>query len=179
LNYLALLRGINVGGKNLVPMAELRAAFEEMKYDDVSTYIASGNVLFDGPRTKRADLVRRIESGLTRRFGTELKVVVLTKGELEKVVEEAPRGFGSDTHRCDVIFLRRPLTVKKTFGLLEMKEGVDEAWTGPGVVYFSRLAAKASSSRMGRIVALSEYQNMTIRSWNTAVRLRDLMAEPS
>jgi uncharacterized protein (DUF1697 family) len=179
LNYLALLRGINVGGKNLVPMADLRTAFEEMKFDQVATYIASGNVLFGAPRQKRETLTSRIESKLSERFGTELRVVVVSQSELGKVVEGAPRGFGSDSHRCDVIFLRRPLTVKKTFGLLETKEGVDSAWAGAGVLYFSRLAARASSSRMSRIVALPEYQNMTIRSWSTTVKLRDLMASRS
>ncbi|MDQ4049187.1 MAG: DUF1697 domain-containing protein, partial [Actinomycetota bacterium] len=73
--YLALLRGVNVGGKNLVKMADLRAAFEEMGFADVATYIASGNVLFRAPRQRREELAARIESELTRRFGIELKLV--------------------------------------------------------------------------------------------------------
>ena len=150
--YLALLRGINVGGKNLVKMADLRAAFESMGFADVATYIASGNVLFRAPRQKREELAARIESELTRRFGIELKVVLLTEAQLKDVIEGAPRGFGADTHRCDVIFLRKPLTAKRAFGVIETREGVDRAWPGKGVVYFSRLAAKATSSRLGKIV---------------------------
>lgn len=175
IRYLALLRGINVGGKNLVRMAELRAAFEEMAFADVTTYINSGNVLFRAPRQKREDLAARIESELTRRIGIKLKLVLLTDTDLTGVVEGAPRGFGADSHRSEVIFLRKPLTVKKSFGLLEVKEGVDSAWAGERVLYFSRLASRASSSRMGRIVSLPEYQDMTIRTWSTTTRLLALM----
>ncbi len=169
--YLALLRGINVGGKNLVKMADLRATFEALELADVSTYIQSGNVLFRAPRQKRAELALRVESALSKRFGVELKVVLLTEAELRGVVEDAPRGFGADTHRSDVIFLRKPLTVKKAFGVIEIKEGVDSAWPGKGVIYFSRLDARASSSRINKLVMRPEYQNMTIRSWSTATKL--------
>ena len=176
-HYLSLLRGINVGGKNLVKMADLRESFEGMGFDDVSTYINSGNVLFRAPRQKREELAAHVESELTERFGTELKVVIVTAAQLATVVATAPRGFGADTHRCDVIFLRKPLTVKKALGVFETKEGVDELWEGNDVVYFSRLAAKASPSRMAKIVGTPEYKDMTIRSWSTTTKLRALFDE--
>jgi uncharacterized protein (DUF1697 family) len=175
MQFLALLRGINVGGKNLVKMADLRAAFEEMGFADVETYIASGNVLFWAPRQKREELAQRIESELTRRYGTEIRVVLLTEALLKGVVEGAPRGFGADSHLCDVIFLRKPLTVEKAFGLVETREGIDSAWAGNGVLYFSRLAAKASGSRLSRFVSRREYKNVTIRSWSTTQKLLALM----
>jgi uncharacterized protein (DUF1697 family) len=169
--YLALLRGINVGGKNLIKMTDLRAAFEELGFTDVVTYIASGNVFFRAPRQKREELAAGIESRLSRRFGTELKVVLLTKAQLAAVIDGAPRGFGGKAHRCDVLFLRKPLTVKKAFSALEFREGIDRAWPGPGVIYFSRLDARASGSRLSRFVMLPEYQNTTIRSWSTTTKL--------
>ena len=173
--YLALLRGINVGGKNLVKMADLRLAVEEMGLADVATYIQSGNLLFSAPRQKREDLAARLESELTRRFGIEQKVVLLTKAQLAGVVENAPRGFGAASDKCDVIFLRKPLAAKKAFSVLEPREGVDRAWAGKGVLYFSRLAAEASRSRLSKVVALPEYKNMTIRSWGTTKKLFALM----
>jgi uncharacterized protein (DUF1697 family) len=173
--YLALLRGINVGGKNLVRMADLRAAFEEMGLADVATYINSGNVLFRAPRQARARLASRLERALSARFAMELKVVLLTEAQLRAVVEDAPDGFGADTHRSDAIFLRAPLTVKRAFPLFETKEGVDQVWPGKGVIYFSRLDARASSSRLSRIVARPEYKEMTIRSWGTTTKLLGLM----
>jgi uncharacterized protein (DUF1697 family) len=175
LQHLALLRGVNVGGKNLVKMADLRAAFEEMGFADVSTYIASGNVFFWAPRQKREELAAGIESELTGRFGIDIKVVLLTEAQLKAVVEDAPRGFGGEEHLSDVLFVRKPLTVKKAFGIVEIREGVDRAWPGRGVLYFSRLAAKATSSRLNKIASVPEYKNMTIRSWSTTTKLRALM----
>jgi uncharacterized protein (DUF1697 family) len=169
--YLALLRGINVGGKNLIKMADLREAFEDIGVLDVATFIASGNVFFRAPRQPRAALAAKLESKLSRRFATDLKVVLLTEAELRGVVEGAPPRFGWDTHRCDVIFLRKPLTTARAFGVVETKEGVDQAWKGRGVLYFARLAARASSSRLGKITALPEYKNLTIRSWSTTTKL--------
>jgi uncharacterized protein (DUF1697 family) len=175
--YLALLRGINVGGKNLVKMADLRAAFEKMGLDEVATYIQSGNVLFRAPRQKREELAARIESALSRRFGVELKVVLLTEANLRAVVADAPRGFGWDSHLCDVVFLRKPLTAKKAFGVLEMKEGIDRAWAGKGVIYMARLRSRATGSRLNRIASTREYKDMTLRSWNTTRKLLQLMDE--
>jgi uncharacterized protein (DUF1697 family) len=174
-HYLALLRGINVGGKNLVKMTELRSAFDELGFDDVATYIQSGNVVFRAPRERGDALTARIESELGRRFGVELKVVLLTEAQLRGVVADAPRGFGGDSHLCDVIFLRKPLTVKRVMGLVDLRDGIDRAWAGKGVVYFSRLAARASGSRISKLVARPEYQDMTIRSWTTTRKLLALM----
>jgi uncharacterized protein (DUF1697 family) len=173
--YLALLRGINVGGKNLIKMADLRTAFEDLGFDDVATYIQSGNVLFGAPRQKREQLAARLERSLSRRFGVELKVVMLTEASLRAVVEDAPRGFGGASHLCDVVFLRKPLTVKRAFASLEMKEGVDRAWPGKGVLYMSRLRSKATSSRLNKIASTPEYKNMTIRNWNTTRKLVGVM----
>lgn len=152
-------------------MTDLRAAFAQMGFEDVGTYIASGNVLFRAPREKREVLAARLESELSRRFGIELKVVLLTEAQLRGVVEGAPRGFGADTDRCDVLFLRKPLTTARAFAAIETKEGVDRVWKGKGVVYLSRLAARASSSRISRFVMRPEYQNVTIRSWSTTRKL--------
>jgi uncharacterized protein (DUF1697 family) len=173
--YLALLRGINVGGKNLVKMADLRAAFESMGFDDVETYIASGNVLFRAPRQKGAELAARIESKLKREFGVELKIVLLTEANLAAVVKGAPRGFGGSKHLSDVVFVRKPLTVKKAFAAVEMREGVDRAWPGRGVLYFSRLKAKATSSKLNKVASAPEYKDMTIRSWSSTTKLLALM----
>jgi uncharacterized protein (DUF1697 family) len=174
--YLALLRGINVGGKNLVRMADLRAAFEEMELADVATYIQSGNVLFRAPRQKREALAARVESSLSARFGIELKVVLVTAAHLKDVIEGAPRGFGGDAYRCDVLFLRKPLTVTKALSAVDLRDGVDSVWPGRDVLYFSRLDAKASSSRISKFASRPEYKNVTIRSWTTTKKLHALLA---
>jgi uncharacterized protein (DUF1697 family) len=101
--------------------------------------------------------------------------VLLTEAQLKAVVEGAPRGFGARSHLWDVVFVRKPLTVKEAFGVVEIREGVDRAWAGKGVLYLSRLAAKATSSRINKIASRPEYKHMTIRSWSTTTRLLALM----
>ncbi len=174
-HHLALLRGINVGGKNLVRMAELRAACEELGLDDVATYIQSGNVVFRAPRRPRAELAARLEAQLGGRFGLDLKLVLLTESELRAVVEAAPPGFGGEEHLSDVIFLRRPLTVARALAAVELREEVDQVWPGKGVLYFSRLAEQAARSRLSKVVMRPEYKSMTIRSWSTTRKLLTLM----
>ena len=78
-----------------------------------------------------------------------------------------------------MIFVRKPLTVRKVFNVLEMREGVDRAWSGKGVVYFARLASKASGSRLSKFVGRPEYKNVTIRSWGSTTKLLATMDERS
>ena len=172
-SYLTLLRGINVGGNNLIKMAALRECFERNGFDDVSTYIASGNVLF---RSRAADVKRltgKIERMLSSEFPYDAKVVVVSHDQQRAIVEQAPKGFGSNPgkHLCDVIYLRPPLTAAKAIEEVDTREGVDEVAAGDGVLYFSRLKAKASGSRLSKIVTSPIYPELTIRSWNTATKL--------
>ncbi len=173
MRYLALLRGINVGGKNPVPMGELRATFEEAGFSAVQTYIQSGNVLFDASGTVGEDDVEKL---LERRFRLPLVVVLRTHRQLRAVVEKAPEGFGRqpDTFHSDVVFLKAPLTSRQAMRVVELRDEVDQAWPGTGVVYFQRLSARRTASRMGRIVGTPEYKRMTIRSWRTTTKLLDL-----
>ena len=174
--YVALLRGINVGGRNRVGMADLREAFEAAGHDAVGTYIQSGNVLFEsaGPR---GSLEEDLEAMLERRFHVPLLVVLRTHLQLRAVVDKAPPGFGRDpgTYHSDVIFLKAPLSTRDGMRVLQVREGVDQAWSGTGVIYFARVSARRSQSRMSRIVGTSQYRRMTIRSWATTTKLLRLL----
>ena len=94
--YLALLRGINVGGKNKVPMAGLKKLLEEIGLEDVSTYIASGNAMFRSQLTA-SSIARKIEDGLTSAFKLDdelVKVLVLSHDQIKAIVDKRPKGFG-------------------------------------------------------------------------------------
>jgi uncharacterized protein (DUF1697 family) len=175
--YLALLRGINVGGSNIIKMTDLKKNFEEIGFTDVMTYIQSGNVLFSTSDRDKAKLTTRIEKELSGRFNYKSRIVLVTQAQLKRVVEEAPRGFGKqlDKYRCDVIFLKEPLTADEAMKSVTTKDGVDTAHKGRDVLYFSRLIAKATQSHLPRIISLPVYQNMTIRNWNTTTKLLALM----
>jgi uncharacterized protein (DUF1697 family) len=176
--YLALLRGINVGGKNLIPMPDLRAAFEEHGCTGVSTYIQSGNVVFATDRPGRG-LEDELETMLEQRFGIPLLVVVRSQAQLRAIVDKAPDGFGRapDTYHSDVIFLKAPLTPRQAMSVVVLRDGVDQAWAGNRVLYFQRLSARRTASRMSSIMGTPEYKLMTIRNWRTTTTVLGLLDE--
>lgn len=175
--YLVLLRGINVGGKNIIKMADLKAGFEEMGFLNVFTFIQSGNVLFQSEEKDKAVLINKIEKGLSKRFDFLARVVVISHKELTAIVRDAPNGFGKDEKkfRYDVIFLKEPLTSKEAMKSVRVREGVDTAHAGKQALYFSRLISRASQSYLTKIIGMPVYQNMTIRNWNTTTKLLALM----
>jgi uncharacterized protein (DUF1697 family) len=175
--YVALLRAINVGGKNLIRMTELKACLEAQKLEGVATYIQSGNVLFRAREANPDRLTRRLEKALSETFAYESSVVVRTRRELERVIDLAPRGFGKEPkkYRYDVIFLKEPLTAAEAMKSVTARAGVDQAHEGDGVLYFARLISKASQSHLPKLVSKPVYQNMTIRNWNTTTKLLGMM----
>lgn len=174
--YVALLRGINVGGRNKIAMADLRKVFEEHGCRNVGTYIQSGNVLFETD-SPRAELESGVEKLLERHLESAPVVVVRTHRQLQSVIGKAPAGFGTQptTFHSDCIFLKDPLTPARAMRVVGLRDGVDEAWTGPGVLYFARLSAQRTKSRMSTIVGTDEYRSMTIRSWQTTTKLLALL----
>ena len=179
--YLALLRGINVGGKNPIRMPALKGCFEANGFEDVSTYIQSGNVMFRSSRSGSSALAGSIEEMLASTFGYPASVVLRTHAQMRAVVEGAPERFGADPagYRYDVIFLKEPLTARSALREVPTRPGVDEAHAGRGVLYFSRLTSRATQSRLSRIVSLPIYQSMTIRNWRTTTTLLRMLDETS
>jgi len=171
--YLCLLRGINVGGNNIIKMTDLKKAFEDCGFAEVRTYIQSGNVVFTTPETDPQALEEKIEKHLSERFHYSSRVVVLSDAMLAQVAQEAPKGFGQspDLYRSDVIFIKSPKTPGDILPTLELKEGVDTASGGSYALYFSRLISGATKSKLNRIILKPEYQYMTIRNWNTTSKL--------
>ena len=175
--YVALLRGINVGGNNLIRMPALKACFEAQSLRDVTTYIQSGNVVFTVGRATPRGLTKDIEAALSKTFSYESRIVLRSLEQMKATVEDAPSGFGSkpEAYRYDVIFLKEPLTPGEAMKIVTAKPGVDRVFAGDNVLYFSRLISKAAQSRLSKVVGTPAYKNMTIRNWNTTSKLVALM----
>lgn len=174
--YIALLRGINVGGNNIIKMADLKASFESMGFSDVVTYIQSGNVLFNTGKKDKSKLEAQLEKALSETFNYNSRVVIITQQHLKTVVKEAPKNFGTDAtqYKYDVLFLKEPLTSQEAIKSIKIRDGVDSAYAGQDVLYFSRLIAKAGQSYLSEVVKLPIYKEMTIRNWNTTTKLLTL-----
>lgn len=173
-----LLRGINVGGKNKVSMAELKRCLEEQGYENVVTYIQSGNVLLQSDLDAKT-LGPKIETTLSQNFkldSTIIKALVLTRDQLQVVIDEKPEGFGEqpEKYHSDVIFLIG-IDAAQAMSVFSPREGVDQIWPGNGVIYSQRLSALRTKSRLSKIVGTPAYQSMTLRNWSTTTTLLSLM----
>jgi uncharacterized protein (DUF1697 family) len=181
-DYLVLLRGINVGGKNKVPMARLRELLEELGYSNVSTYIASGNAILRSDRPP-GEIKRQIEAALPRAFRLDselVAVLVLTRAQLQAVVEHKPKGFGEHPERyhSDAIFLIG-IDAATAMQVFDPRPGVDRVWPGDGVIYSERLSAQRTKSRLNKAISTPAYKSMTIRSWATTIALLELLGAPT
>lgn len=175
--YVALLRGINVGGNNLIKMTDLRGSFAKMGFSDVVTYIQSGNVVFSSKQTNKTKLTALIEKALSDAFSYQSRIVLISGAELERVVAQAPKDFGKDKdlYRYDVLFVKEPLTTSDAFKELTMTPGVDLAHAGDHALYFRRLISKAAQSKLNKLVQRPAYKNITIRNWNTTMKLLEMV----
>ena len=146
MNCLALLRGINVGGNNIIKMVDLKQCFEEMGFTNVVTYIQSGNVIFQSKEHDLQDLTEKIEKGLSKKFNYSARAVVVSQAILEEAIDQAPKGFGEEpeNYRYDVIFLKPPMTAREAIKSVRTKEEIDTAIAGKNVLYFARLLARAT-----------------------------------
>jgi uncharacterized protein (DUF1697 family) len=176
--FLVLLRGINVGGKNKVPMSALKKCLEELGFLDVSTFIASGNAILTSDRDA-AEIAARIERALPKAFTLDselIKVLVLERDQLQAIVDDRPEGFGDqpDKYHSDAIFLMG-VESAEAMPVFHPRDGVDRVWPGKGVVYAERLSAQRTKSRLSSMMASPLYRSMTIRSWSTTVKLLELL----
>src|SRR5712671_2981417 len=104
--YVALLRGINVGGHAVVSMADLKSCFEQLGLQDVTTYINSGNIIFRDSRTSVSALAAHIESGIRKYCRMDTRVVVKSKDDVARICKELPTEWVTEqTMRTDVLFL--------------------------------------------------------------------------
>lgn len=169
-----LIRGVNVGGKNPVKMADLRALLEDLGCTNVETLLVTGNAVVDDAP---ADLGKRLEAELPKRFALHdevVKVLVLTAAEFRAIVADRPTGFGDrpDLHHSDVLFL---IGIPVDMSIFDPREGVDAVWPGTRVVYSQRLSAERTKSRLSKMMLRPDYKSMTIRSWSTTVKLLGML----
>lgn len=176
--YVVLLRGINVGGKNKVPMASLKKCLEELGFSNVSTYIASGNVILESKEP--ADKVKsQIEKVLPKSFKLDselIKVLVLTRKQLQAIIDNKPKRFGEEPQKyhSDAIFLMG-IDSATAMLLFDPREGVDKIWPGDGVIYSQRLSSERTKSRLNKVMGTPAYKSMTIRNWSTTTKLLEIL----
>ena len=178
MKYVALLRGINVGGNNIIKMEQLKACFEAGGFQQVMTYIQSGNVIFESEDENREKLTREIEERVSQTFHYTARIVVRSYAQMQKVVSDAPDDWNTRTDlRCNIAFIKEPVTARDAFQEIAPKEGIDVVTTGDGVLYLSTLLSGLTKSALVKLVSKRIYQDMTIRNYTTTQRLLALMEQ--
>lgn len=178
--YVALLRGINVGGKKKVDMGGLRDVFEQAGMRSVRTYINSGNVVFASGARSRARLATRLGTAIADRFGFDVKVLVHDLARMQAIGAAIPPDWVNDkTMKCDVLFLWDDVDRPEVLDELPATPAIDDVRYVPGAVLWSVDRADATRSGMTKIVGTPLYRQMTIRNCNTVRKLLELMAAGS
>ena len=172
MKYVALLRGINVGGRNLLTMADVRDRLEGREFTRVTTYIQSGNVLFESRSSDAARLTALMEKALVTAFGHEVPVFLRSQAQLKRIVSQAPSAWKNGyALRQNVAFLRAPLTAKRALSEIDPRPDVDSVTAGQGVLYMSTVMSRLKQSRLPKIVGSPIYRDMTIRSYSTCQKI--------
>lgn len=174
--YVALLRGVNVGGNNMISMSALKKSFEDMGFANVRTYINSGNIIFDTKEKDARKLEKKIEQMMSRDYELESKVVVRSFSEMEKLVQSLPRNWGGDSSwRYNVIFLRHTIDSEDILAELPANSEVEEVLYRPGTLLWSAQAEQMSQTKMSKLSSRKISQDMTVRNLNTTKKLYELM----
>jgi len=175
--YLALLRGINVGGKNRVEMARLKAVFESFGSTQVRTYINSGNVIFEHDRS-RSRLQAAIAKAIEGEFGFEVRTVLRDLDEVKSLTKAIPAAWKEDAStRCYVMFLWDEVDDPAVLDRLTIREGMDDVKYVPGTIVWRVDRNLLTRSGMMRLTSDDLYKQMTIRNVNTVRKLADLMSD--
>jgi uncharacterized protein (DUF1697 family) len=166
----ALLRGINLGSKRRVAMADLRALLtDELGYTDVRTVLASGNVVFTGPKAKARE---KLEKALEKRFDMKIDVVVLTMAELQAVVDADPFGATIDNPtRYFVVFLDGKPEAKALAALQEQDFAPDSFKPGDRELYAWCPEGMQDSKLMKALGKPGLAGTATVRNWATVNKL--------
>jgi uncharacterized protein (DUF1697 family) len=177
MRFIALLRGINVGGNTMIKMSELKKSFEALGFKDVTTYINSGNVAFDSDLKRSAEgaLVTLIEEAIVDRFGINIQVMVREQKAIEKILENNPFEGQFESHKeMYVLFMRESMPGDKEEELLS-KQTENERFAVSGREIYCHLKLGVADSLLGKgFIEKNLKVPVTGRNWRTVQKLAEM-----
>lgn len=174
--YIALLRGINVGGNNKVNMGRLKSCFESAGMRDVRTYLNSGNVIFQHESLGTESLTDTLEKAIVDEFGFGVIVLLVDADTFARVREALPDSWTNDQNsRCDVMFLWESIDSPDIVEQLPFKPEIVDITYVPGAVLYRIDRSNVTRSGMTKIIGSKIYKQMTVRNCNTVRRLAELV----
>jgi uncharacterized protein (DUF1697 family) len=174
--YIALLRGINVGGKNKIDMKLLKQTFEQAGMYNVVTYINTGNIIFTYNGLSKTELSRILENAINNDFGLQIKVVVRSIEDLRRINEAIPETWKNDKEMSsDVMFLWDDIDDEAVLDNLVIKPTIDSVKYVPGAILWSVDKKNITRSGKSKIIGTKIYKQMTVRNVNTTRKIFELM----
>lgn len=175
--YVALLRGINVGGNNKVDMKLLKRSFESVGMKNVLTYINSGNIIFSNDDLSIEEIASRLEKVILKDFKLSIKVLVRSIVDLEFIISKLPSNWKNDSEeKSDVLFLFDEVDRKDILDKFNIKEGIDEVMYFSKVIFWRIDKKNLTKTGLKDIVKKKDlYNNITIRNINTTRKIYELM----
>ena len=174
--YVALLRGVNVGGNNLVSMKALKESFERLRFQDVASYINSGNILFRSAETNPRKLEDCIDRLLHREHGLPGRTVVRSLAEMARLVKTISATWKPDpAWRYNVIFLRHSIDSARVLAGIDLKPELERVVYCPGTLLWSARMNGLTRTAMLKLVRQPVYKDMTVRNVNTTTKILHLM----
>ncbi|MCM3337494.1 DUF1697 domain-containing protein [Paenibacillus sp. MER TA 81-3] len=173
--YVALLRGINVSGQKIIKMDALKSIFEALAFQNVKTYIQSGNVIFEASATEPELLAESIEKQLRVELGYEITVVVKTLSELEEVIQHNPFTENEASEgKLYVSFLSKEPVAEDLTALLSVQNGVDEIRALEREVYILCRQGYGKSQFSNNFIEKKLRMPATTRNWQTVNKLANM-----
>lgn len=174
--YVALLRGINVGGKNKVDMKVLKQTFERAGMNDVVTYLNTGNIIFSNDCLSKDELSQVLEKAIHDEFGLQIKVVVRNIDDISRIIKAIPEIWKNDTEmKSDVLFLWDEIDDESVLMSLDIKPSIETVIYIPGAILWSVDKKNVTKSGMTKIIGSTIYKQVTVRNVNTARKIYELM----
>ena len=175
MKYVCLLRGINISGKNKIPMKELKLGFEELNYKKVITYINSGNVIFSSEKNREI-VTDEIKQMIKNKFDLDIPIYVTTIDELKDVIKNIPDWFGSNNKNIynNIIFIIPPTTYREVFNEIGAANNYEKIENYKNVIYWSFILKSYSKTNWINTASSSINDNITMRTYNTIKKIIEL-----
>jgi uncharacterized protein (DUF1697 family) len=176
--YVALLRGINVGGNSKIDMKALKVVFEQTGFTHVKTYINSGNVLFMSNDPSTRSIKSNLEESIRHHLGLTIEVMVREEASIAQLCLIFPKEWtNDDDQKTDILFLSDHYDKPDTLSLIKHDPSVDHLISAPGAIGWNILRSNSKQSGMKKFIGSPVYKNMTARNINTVRKLNELFKE--
>lgn len=175
--YIALLRGINVGGKTMIKMANLISCLEKAGFKEVSTYIQSGNIIFCSNETNTHELTKIIENAVLKQFGLAVPALVITDKSFKEIIKSVPADWGQNSDwKYNLLFLLPRYDMEQvTQDIGELKPDIETLTIGRGVLYQTLSIKVLGRATTGKLASKPVYKRITVRNYRTCKKLLEIL----